>query len=440
MMMMSACQDYLDMKSDKSLVTPEQIVDLQALLDNSNAFNAQGAMSFGEAGTDNYYLLRTSWESLTEEARSNYVWGKEAARSEALWQFSYRNVMNANIVLENLERIGFDNRTRESYHLAKGAACFFRGHTFYMVAQIWALPYDPAQAATLPGIPLRITSDLNEEVTRATLQETYHQVVSDLKQAAGLLPVTYLAKTRPSKGAAYGLLSRVYMAMGEYDLAGKYADSCLRLHDHLLDFNTLDANARSPIPNLNQEMLFFASSTGESGLSQTMLRIDTALLSMYKPGDLRKSVYFGTNQDGSANYKGDFSGSVSVVFNGIATGEMLLNRAECLARAGKASEAMTDLNTLLEKRWERNSFVPLSAQSPDDALNIILAERRKELCFRAGLRWTDIRRLNREPRFAITMKRILGSETHTIEPGSPRFAFMLPNSVIQLSGIPQNTY
>ena len=121
---------------------------------------------------------------------------------------------------------------------------------------------------------------------------------------------------------------------------------------------------------------------------------------------------------------------------GIATDEVYLTRAECYARAGKVSEAMNDLNTLMIKRWKAGTFIPFTATSTSEALSIILEERRKETLFR-GLRWLDLRRLNSEGA-NITLTRNVDNQTYKLEPNSPRYALPLPPDVISLTGIPQN--
>jgi hypothetical protein len=70
-------------------------------------------------------------------------------------------------------------------------------------------------------------------------------------------------------------------------------------------------------------------------------------------------------------------------YTGIATDEIYLIRAECLARSGNTSDALKDLNNLLAKRWKTGiTFTPIQATNADDALVKILAERKKELLFR----------------------------------------------------------
>jgi hypothetical protein len=127
------------------------------------------------------------------------------------------------------------------------------------------------------------------------------------------------------------------------------------------------------------------------------------------------------------------------MFSGLATDEMYLIRAECNARKNKKTEALNDLNALLVKRWKTNTFTHIDTPTADAALQVILQERRKELCFR-GIRWTDLRRLNQDPRFAVTLKRgLLGSTTlFTLPPNSDRYVYPIPDSEILFSGVPQN--
>jgi len=165
--------------------------------------------------------------------------------------------------------------------------------------------------------------------------------------------------------------------------------------------------------------------------------IDTVLYNSYHPDDLRKPVFF-MDYAGFNVFKGCYSDAPWYPFNGLATDEVLLTRAECRARKGDASGAMADLNMLLQKRWRNTvTYTSLTATDAEDALRKILTERRKELCFR-GIRWTDLRRLNKDPRFAITLKRVVGSHEYTLPPDDKRYVYPIPNDEIVFSGVEQN--
>jgi len=139
---------------------------------------------------------------------------------------------------------------------------------------------------------------------------------------------------------------------------------------------------------------------------------------------------------GGYSFKGSYS--VYSLFIGIATDEVYLMRAECNARLGNKDAALNDLNTLMVTRWSTGTFIPFTAATSQDALNIILQERRKELIFR-NLRWMDIKRLNKDGA-NITLTRIIGGQTYTLPPNDNRFALPLPADIVKMTGMPQNPF
>ena len=115
---------------------------------------------------------------------------------------------------------------------------------------------------------------------------------------------------------------------------------------------------------------------------------------------------------------------------------MYLIRAESAARSGHVSAALADLNYLLKNRWMGN-YVPINISDPVLVLEYILKERRKELLFR-GLRWQDLRRLNRDSRFAKTLSRVLDGNTYVLYPNDSRYVFPLDEEELRMTGIQQN--
>ncbi|WP_332913812.1 hypothetical protein [Algoriphagus boritolerans] len=78
------------------------------------------------------------------------------------------------------------------------------------------------------------------------------------------------------------------------------------------------------------------------------------LIEKYDPNDLRLSLFY-SNRAGFKAFRGQYSYLLNP-FGGLAVDELLLNKAECLARIGKDSEAMTVLNELLIKRYKTGTF------------------------------------------------------------------------------------
>ncbi len=125
----------------------------------------------------------------------------------------------------------------------------------------------------------------------------------------------------------------------------------------------------------------------------------------------------------------DATGGTSI---GLDVPEVMLTKAECLARTGKTSEAMEVLNTLRKKRFAPADYQDLSAANADDALQIVLDERRRELMSR-WIRFFDQKRLNKEARFAKTVTRVFLGETFTLEPNSNRYVFPIATNYINLN-------
>jgi len=439
---LGGCKKYLDAKSDKSLVIISTTQDLQSLMDDNQSINWNNPSS-DEASSDEYYLDNSAYLALPEVQKRNlYTWQRADLFRPYTnlpndWNLVYNNVYVANTVLDNMIKVERNKGNAANWDNIKGQALFLRAHSFYKAATIWSLAYDQGSSTSDLGIPLRLNSNFNEPSIRSSVEQTYSQIIKDLKAAVPLLNTTPVHVLRSSKQAAYGLLARTYLAMRRYDAALLYADSCLQLKNTLLDYNALDTTSAYPINQFNTEVIYDATVGGyDSGIiGDTQAKIDSVLYAGYSLNDLRRSIFFTNNGDGSHYFKGSYEGTFSQ-FNGLATDEVYLIRAECNARLGDVDKAMSDLNTLLEKRYKSGTFVPLSASNANVALGKILLERHKELVMR-GSRWMDIKRFNKEGA-GLTLSRVLNGKVFTLPANDLRFALPLPNDVIALSGMPQN--
>jgi len=438
-----SCQkqkDWLNEKSDKTQAVPSTLTDYQSLLNNSFTMNYY-APGIGELGSDGHYVSEDAWSVASDPKGINaYTWSHNLPYKIIIdWNQTYSRVFNANLVLDGLSNIYPTNAMDQTtWNNIKGQALFHRADAFFDLAQVWAPPYVETSASKDLSIPLRLNADITIPSVRSTVQQTYDQIISDLRAAADLLPDNNSYRSRPSKTAAFSLLARTFLSIEKYDSALKYADEALQLNSDLLDYNTLDPTL-GYIGLMNKEVVFHISLyTGDMSDFLTFnCLIDTTLYNSYDANDLRKTLFFIQNGDGTILFQGNYNNNNTDLFCGLATDELFLIRAECFARAGKTTEAMNDLNTLLQTRWVSGTFIPFTATDSDDALAQVLAERKKELLLR-GIRWSDLRRLNHQTNFATTIVRNVGGNSYTLEPNNFRYTFPLPDDVIQLSGMPQN--
>lgn len=435
----SGCNDFLDEKSDKQLVVMDRLEHLQALLDNPSYVNSNYCTA-GEASSDNFFLSDETFLTLREEERNQYVWNgshvfSETALTVNTWEQTYRSIYACTSILDAIEDIEKNSINETQWNSIKGQALAVRAFRYLDAALIWALAYDEQTASSDMGIPLRLDPDFNLPSVRASVAETYNQIITDAKASIPLLPVNDINAYRASKPFAYGLIARTYLAMRDYEQAGLYADSCLQLRNTLLDFNAMNQSTTYPFPRLNEETIFHGIAFYDMITINFNARIDQHLYESYADNDLRKVLFYSRNADSTIRFRGSYQGSATL-FMGISTSEQHLIKAECLARLGRIDEAMGALNMLLEKRWRIGSFIPFSANTGEEALQLILDERRKELVMR-GLRWLDLKRLNKEDA-NITLTRTVNGETHQLLPNDLRYALAIPEDVIALSGMPQN--
>lgn len=432
-----SCKKYLDKQSDNSFVVPGTLTDLQALLDDADVMNEFATPSFGEASCDNYFEPIDIYNSGDDGSKATYTWQPHDYIAPNDWSSAYLPVYNSNYCLETLASIPMNSANEITWENVKGSALFFRAYYFGQLAWIHAKAYDKSTAGKDLGIALRLTSDFNVTSTRATVEETYQKIVADAKESVMYLPELPEHPYRPSKAAAYGLLARTYLSMRQYDSAFKYTDLCLGLQNALLNYNDASINVASNVPfqRFNKEIIFY---TSMNGLNITPLysRADTTLYDSYSDSDLRKQIFFRPST-GYRRFKGSYSASGSNLFSGIATDEMYLTRAECYARAGEVANALADLNTLISNRWNNAyPYMDITASNAKEALEKILTERRKELLYR-GIRWMDIKRLNKEDYNIVLMRNINGNII-TLPPNDNRYALPLPSDIIQQTGMQQN--
>lgn len=440
-LLITSCKKFLDKKQDNSLAVPSSLADLQALLDFSLYMNTQLTPSFGEASADDYFLPDALYNALPVEQQGIYTWNRVPYSFQNDWSKAYLPVYNANFCLEQLQNIAVTASNEENYKNVKGSALFFKSYNYLNLLWVYAKAYDTATAATDLGIALRNSSDFNSPSIRSSVQASYNEVITLAKQSIPLLPVYPVHLLRPSKMAAYGLLARAYLSMRMYDSAYVYANACLALKSDLINYNadtdiSGSITANVPFKKLNKETIFYTEMNGLAAIHRTSSgKIDTMLYAQYNANDLRKTAFFRPNS-GYYQFKGSYAGSGTLFFTGLAVNEMLLIRAEANARAGRVTDAMNDLNTLMVKRWKNTVTYPsFTASTPAEAVSIILTERRKEMLMH-GLRWMDIKRLNKEGA-AIVLKRVVAGQTYTLQPGASYYALPLPIDIID-QGIQQN--
>src|SRR5690606_30772717 len=199
----------------------------------------------------------------------------------------------------------------------------------HYLLQLYSPAYDAHTAGIDLGVPMPHSSDVNEKMRRASVEECYSKIVNDLTVAKDLLS-EQVDFGRPSKVAAYALLARVYLMMGKYDLAGQASENSLLLYDDLTDLKV--SNKRDYKKTI---YLTFMAPATIIGANLSNVLTDPELYEMYDGSDLRKTFLFRRNTQGNINKTDSYNLSL-YCFSGLDTDEQYLIRSE-ERRVGKGA-------------------------------------------------------------------------------------------------------
>src|SRR5690606_2366481 len=376
---------FLDVKPSTSLIVPASLEDIENLLDNEAEINQSGGL--GQLSADEYfYIDKAQWESiLSPSARNAYIWADDLYEGEEFirdWNTPYTSIFYANSAIEVLTDMSSEERNSNYGRELYGRALFIRAFAHFDLVKNFCAAYNPMTANTDLGIPIKSNAGMDNIVKRSSMADSYRFIINDIEEALELLPEQFdiEKRNRPSKPACLALLARIYHYMGKYDLAEKYSSACLELYDQLNDYNSVDVEQINPFTRTNDEVIISVSQViglfpTVTGVFNTSISIDTTLLALYDKEDLRWQAFYGTRADGFTYKKPGYNDG-NYPFTGLATDEIYLIKAECLARRGAIEESLETVNTLLRHRYKTGTYIERQANSSEEALHIVLEERR----------------------------------------------------------------
>ena len=375
------------------------------------------------------------------------------------WSALYEGIKRANVVIEKVPSITMEEQLRTRY-IAE--ARFLRGLFYFDLVRAFG------------GVPKVTTTVPATKIPRSTASEIYELVITDLEYAAQYLPEKSLYGPddagRATKGAAKSLLARVYLFLGDYENAEKYALEVIASDEYDLEDNFADANGKNGEHGV--ESVFevgamevegaggnqYANTQGVRGSPNRgwgFNRPSLDLRNSFEPGDPRLDatiIDLGETLDGILII-GDGTTPDEVVVDGTVTevecynqkvwypgtntitqwghnrrliryADVLLMAAEALNENDKPGDALLYLNEVRERAREGNSSIlpDVTVTGKDDLRTAILEERRHELALE-GHRFWDLVRTGR----AATVLGPMGFETGKHE------LFPIPQNEIDIS-------
>lgn len=208
------------------------------------------------------------------------------------WRWKYEEISRANnalMYIPNITDIDPDIKNR-----CLGEAHFLRAYAYWRLLLIYGEVPIIREENVLSG-------DYNQP--KAGIDTLRQYIEADLLQAADLLPESYASadKGRVSKGAAWGLLCKLYMYWEKLDKAIEYGNKVITNANYALAPNYVD-NFNAATGN-NSEMLFAVQSENNWGYTDFVTyHVPRAwggwsfffpvkgLVDEFEPGDPRKDV------------------------------------------------------------------------------------------------------------------------------------------------------
>lgn len=435
-----SCDNYVDIQTEGKLI-PKEMSNYRYLLQGASLFNT--TYSLVDVASDDilirddyatYFNKNFGSSSYYKPFVQTYKWSDEiipVGETDSQMDAMYSALYTCNVVIT--EVMSSTNGTDAERLAIKGEAQVHRAFIYLTLVNTFGKAYDPATSGTDLGVPLFTTPTVDQEITRASVQQVYDLIVKDLTEAitSGLNPVNSGRNVAfSSKASAYALLARTYLYMGKYTEAQQNAEAALALQNKLLNLEDYASLGDYSWPRTFQDPEIILSKESTSYMySPLLLSLSDELLNSFDTKDLRYELYtrslstmtYGSITQGRAYSKELLSGDARNA--GPTVPEMYMIKAECEARAGNAGEAMSTINTVRKKRFRAADYTDLTATDANDALVKVLAERRRELMCRGGFRWFDLKRLNKDPRFAKTIRHPYLTETFSIEPNGNRYQF-----------------
>lgn len=351
------------------------------------------------------------------------TWNFTVAGGGPVFGSAYANILRCNNVIfaikQNSEMfLKEDGVTQQKLDNIMAECLFVRALSYFDLIRWYAQPYaisSTAAEGTAESLGMPITSEdpnvsVIEKPARATAEDNYKAIISDLTTALTIIDPMYVregvydAKCAVSVGAIEALLARVYLYKQDYVNAEIHATNVINSGKYQIadatEYLTFWGDATW---EGSDEIIFGAyvsqqegsinSSPGNltdpSGDGYGDIRVSEDLIKLFDANDVRFTMlrtasdfagYYWPNK-----YQGKDGGPLAYSsIPMIRISEMYLVRAEARYMQSNVNGALSDLNVITANR----NAEPYSTVSVDD----IFDERRKELAFEGHI-FHDYKRL-----------------------------------------------
>ncbi len=403
--------------------------------------------------------------------------------TESVYAALYQTISRCNFYLDcigNVMANETDDAKLDILDGYTGEVYCIRALCYSKLIECFCKAYDPATAASTPGVVLRTMYFKPEPIRRATLAESYDLVLEDLRKAEELLSEEDDAPSNAylSQAAAYALHARVALEMRDWETAADYATKVIENKK----FALASVSKASYVESMDDFFYMWAFDAGEEiiwrlGFTTTSYggALGTVFLNftrdytfyypdfvpaawvvngLYSNADGRYSAYFAGEESnvhigydhglswpllvkywGNRNFTGINIYQVSMP-KPFRLAEQYLIRAEAYCRLERFGEANRDLTALRTQRGVNALNVTAS-----NWLRLLSEERVREL-YMEGFRLNDLKRWGKEIADSEGFSIVREPQSQSLAEGSslkvrydnPLFVWPIPQSEIEAPG------
>ncbi len=265
----AGCSDFLE-EVPKSVINSETFYktesDAVAALNAVYDYMTVGTLGifddgFGGIFFNDFWVIKDILSDNCEETitspeyqdLSEFKFNPDNIRIEFYWEDIYKTIFASNVVINRVPLIDMDSMKRN--HLVSEAR-FIRALMYFEAVRLFG------------EVPLLLkeTSSVKEaSISRSKVSDIYKAIVDDLKYSSEHLSDSYrVGNGRPVPMSCIALLSKVYLEMGEYQLAADNAEIVISSGEFKLWADYADI---FKLENMNQGEIIFAANFSGS-LSQ----------------------------------------------------------------------------------------------------------------------------------------------------------------------------
>lgn len=473
MLFSAGCRKYLEQAPDQrtQLNSVEKVAELLA-----TAYPQADYATFTEAASDNAADKGNGASMISEPVNTNPFYFRDVTERDQgtpinYWNSAYRAIAAANQALDAITKA----EDPEEYNAQKGEALVARAYAHFMLVTLFSKVYDPATAATDPGIPYVTSPEkvVFGQYERKTVAYVYEQIEKDLLTGLPLIDNTSykVPKYHFNKAAANAFASRFYLFKRDYEKVLSYASNVFpggnivnNLRPWVTVYANLTANEAQAIYTQATEnanlLLVEAPSNWARNYGIYRYGLNTNIVySLYVYNNvtggswIQPIYYFGNNTDnwGILKWREHFVRSSAnadigiphTIFPLFSAEEVLFNRAEANIYLGNYAAVRQDLNDYASKRIANytvsrygvtNTKVTSFYGTSDlrTAYVLTLLDFKQAEFMQEGMRWFDILRYH-----IPVIHQGTSGETEILTADDPRRLFQLPPEVMQ-SGLEQN--